>query len=81
MVTSIDFAGSFKHLRFDPAVISTGVESSANNENDGVAFNGKMVAAQWGTTATIAVFNAEQPHKFQVNIPLIKGHTGTVYDV
>ena len=76
-----DFAQSFKHLTSTPIVTYGGVNSSDNNDNDGVASNGKMVALSWTSTSSIAVFNAEKTQNFGVNIPLLKGHSGTIYDL
>ena len=61
MVQSVDYAHSFKHLTFQPAVVFKDAETLATTDNDGVACNGKLIAAQWGSNATIAVFNAEKP--------------------
>jgi hypothetical protein len=76
MVQAIDFAQSFKHLVFKADVSFNRAETSDSNENDGIALNGKMIAAQWKQTSSIAVFNADKPKQFDAAIPLLKGHTG-----
>ena len=81
MVSSVDFAQSLKHLNFTPSVVFNRTDSSDSNENDGIAFNGKMVAVHWKQTASIAVFNADKPQTFSPAIPLLKGHTGQIYDM
>ena len=76
MVSSVDLAQSLKHLLFTPSVVFNRTDSSDSNDNDGLAFNGKMIAAQWKMTSSIAVFNADKPQTFSPAIPLLKGHTG-----
>lgn len=75
------FAQAFKHLTFNPIVTYNRVTNSDTNDNDGISTNGKMIATSWNQTSTIAVFNAERALSFNANIPLIKGHTGVVFDM
>ena len=77
----IDYAQSFKHLNCTPVYTYNGINSSDTGDNDGVACNGKMLAVSWSSMSSIAVFNAEKPQNFGVNIPLLKGHSGTIYDL
>ena len=83
MVESTDnfFAQSFKHLTFNPLVKFNRADTSNSNENDGVASNGKMIAVNWKTTAAVAVFDATKPRNFDANVPLLKGHSGMIYDL
>ena len=55
--------------------------SSEGGDNDGVASNGKMIAAAWKSTATVAVFNADRALGFDARTPLLKGHTGSILDL
>lgn len=79
--SSNSFAQSFKHLTFNPIVTYNRVTSSDTNENDGIASNGKMIAMSWGSVSTVAVVNAEKPKTFDANTPLIKGHSGNIFDM
>ena len=45
------------------------------NENNGIAYNGKMIATAWKNMSTVAVFNADDKSlNFDANIPLLRGH-------
>ena len=81
MALAEGFAQSFKHLTFNPLVSYNRVAASDTNENDGISSNGKMIAMSWNMTSTVAVFNAERPLTFDATIPLIKGHTGSIFDM
>ena len=71
----------FKHLNFKSLFTNTGVDSANSAEHDGIAFNGKMVAVPWSSTSSIAVFNSEKVNSFNASIPLLKGHSGTIWDM
>ena len=75
------FAQSFKHLTFKPLTTFSRVTACDTNENDGVASNGRMIAVAWSSTSTVAVFNADKPQSFDARTPLIKGHTGNIFDM
>ena len=57
------------------------VTASDTNENDGISSNGKMIAVNWKATSSIAVFNADKPLTFESNTPLLKGHSGNIFDM
>ena len=40
-----------------------------------------MIAISWSNTSTVAVFSAERALTFDANIPLLKGHTGNIFDM
>ena len=61
-------------MNFTPLTTFNRVTSSDTNENDGCAYNGKMIAVAWNAAATFAVFNADRALSFDANTPLIKGH-------
>ena len=75
------FAQAFKHLSFTPLNTFNRVTASDTNENDGCASNGKMIATAWNSTSAVAVFNADKPLSFDANTPMLKGHTGNIFDV
>lgn len=52
-----------------------------SNEHNGVAINGKMVAVNWKSTSSIAVFGTDEAQTFDPKIPLIKSHTGNILDM
>ena len=35
----------------------------------------------WNQTSTVNVFNADNAKTFDANAPLLKGHTGTIFDM
>ena len=39
-----------------------------------------MIAVPWNATSSVAVFNAEKTISFSADTPLIKGHSGQIYD-
>ena len=61
MVEAISFAQPFKHLNFKTINTFNNVTASDSNENEGVSSNGKMIAVNWKSTSSVAVFNAERP--------------------
>ena len=83
MVTadSSQYAQSFKHLTFTPLTTFNRVTINDTNENDGVSSNGKLIAAAWSQTSSVAVFGADKPLSFDANTPLLKGHTGNIFDM
>jgi len=72
---------SFTHLNFKPSLSYSGVECANSSDQDGIAFNGKMVALPWSSTSSIAVFSSEKSIGFNANVPLLKGHAGAIQDV
>lgn len=48
---------------------------------DGISSNSKMIAMAWGQTSTVAVFNAERSLTFDATVPLLRGHSGTIFDM
>ena len=76
-----DKSQSFKHLTFNPILTYNRVTGNETNEHDGIASNGKMVAMAWNAMSTVAVFGTEKTRTFDATIPLLKGHTGTIYDM
>ena len=68
-------------MTFNPLVTFNRVTASDTNENDGISSNGKMIAMSWSSTSAVAVFGAENPLTFDAQIPLLKGHTGNIFDV
>jgi len=81
MVEEVGVSMAFKHLTFTPVVTYNRVTSCDTNENEGVAANGKMIAMSWKSTSTVAVFNSDAPLTFDANVPLIKGHMGSIFDM
>ena len=75
------FGQSFKHLNFVPLTTYNRATTCDTNENDGVAFSGKMVAVAWKSTSAVAVFNSDQTCNFDARTPLIQGHNGTIFDM
>ena len=77
MVTSTQ-ALKFRYLLGESAYprqkFSDVKQSSANQENDGVASNGILTAMAWTQVSSIAVWKADGFKRFDANIPLIKGH-------
>ena len=57
------------------------VTPGINNEQDGMACNGKLTAVNWATTSSIAVFGTYDYKRFDQNCPLIKGHSGAITDL
>ena len=57
------------------------VTPSINNDQDGMASNGKLTAVAWSFASSIAVFGAYDFKRFDQQIPLIKGHTGAITDL
>ena len=76
-----DISAAFKHLTFNPLVTYNRVQVNDTNENDGVSSNGKMIALAWSSASSVAVFNADTPKNFDANTPLLKGHSGNIFDV
>ena len=76
MVQAVNFEQALKHLQFTPSVVFNRAETADTNENEGIAFNGKMLAVNWKSTSSVAVFNADKPQTFSPAIPLLKGHNG-----
>jgi len=68
-------------LSFNPINSFNRVTASDTNENDGISSNGKMIAVNWKATSSIAVFNADKPLTFESNTPLLKGHSGNIFDM
>ena len=79
--SSFDFSQPFKHLVFTPIVNFKNARTNNNNEQDGIAGNGKMIAVNWESTSSIAVFNAAKEQNFDAKIPLIRGHSGSIFDM
>ena len=71
---------TFKHLNFTALTTFNRVTSNDTNDNDGLSSNGKMIAVNWKSTSTVAVFNADRAINFDANVPLLKGHTGNIFD-
>lgn len=46
-----------------------------------MACNGKLTAVNWSAASSIAVFGAYDYKRFDVNTPLIKGHSGAITDL
>ena len=67
----INIAQAFRHVNFTTKTQFNNADITNKNDNDDVAFNGKMIATAWHRTSTVAVFNADQPRKFDANIALI----------
>ena len=40
-----------------------------------------MIAVSWNQTSTVAVFNADRTLTFDASTPLLKGHTGAIFDM
>ena len=74
-------SGAFKHLTYTPLVSFGRVQVNDTNENDGVASNGKLIALPWSSASSIAVVNADTAKNFDANIPLLKGHSGNIFDI
>ena len=71
---------SFKFLNFQPVLKMTRFNKALNVEQDGIACNGKMIAAQTSATASVVVVPADKPTQFSPATPLLKGHMGNIYD-
>lgn len=80
-MVEISGAHGFKHLAVKKLNAYQGVDCANTSEHDGMAYNGKMIAVPWSAAASIAVFNADKPQSFNATIPLLKGHSGTIWDV
>jgi len=78
---SADYGQVFKHLTYQNAVTFTKANVAMSNENDGIAMNSKMIAVNWKSVSTVAVFNANKSDSFSPALPLIRGHTGAIYDL
>ena len=76
-----DYATPFKHMTLTPLVTFKNADTNNSNEQDGIASNGKMIAVNWASSASIAVFNAEKPLNFDARVPLLKGHSGAIFDM
>lgn len=50
-------------------------------DTDGAASNGWYTAVPWNQTSTIAVFPAYKFQRFEADLPLIKGHKGSITDI
>ena len=74
----------FKYLNgeiADPFKKFENVTPGINNEQDGMACNGKLTAVNWSSTSSIACFGAYDYKRFDSTIPLIKGHQGAITDL
>ena len=74
----------FKYLNGEPAENFKKFENvtpGINNEQDGMACNGKLTAVNWSSASSIAVFGAYDYKRFDNNVPLIKGHKGAITDL
>ena len=76
-----DYGQVFKHINYQNGHTYKNASVSMNNENDGIATNGKMIAVNWKSVSTIAVFNADRAENFSASLPLIRGHNGAIYDI
>ena len=76
-----DYGQVFKHLQFQNNLTLTKATVNMSNENDGMAMNSQMLAVNWKSNSTIAVINANKPFAFSPSTPLIRGHTGAIYDI
>lgn len=76
-----DYGQVFKHLQYNNALTFTKATTNMSNENDGIAINGSMIAVNWKSNSTVAVVNANKPMAFSPSTPLIRGHTGAIYDI
>lgn len=65
----------------DPNKKFENVTPGINNDQDGMACNGKLTAVNWHTTSSIAVFGTYDYKRFDQTVPLIKGHAGSINDL
>ena len=57
------------------------VTPAIQNDQDGMACNGKFTAVNWATTSSVAVFPSYEYKRFDQTTPLIKGHSAQVTDM
>ena len=81
---SIQERQKFRYLNgeiADPFNKFENVTPGINNDQDGMACNGKLTAVNWSFAASIAVFSTYDYKRFDQNIPLLKGHQGPITDL